>query len=691
MPAEPTIDRRVHWMHSIKVKTWLGVLLIAIVPLVVMSSQVYGTLVDITRDLVIKNNLQAFQRVKAEVDRYVDTYVDLVHLLQRDARLADPTSLQAAAALRQMQQGYDFIDRLVLVASAGIVAPFDAGAASVTPLTAAELHALGQSAPVTFGTGLFYVKAPIAGATPPVVVFAGVSFMKLRKTLENIALGTSFQFYVVSRDGANLLGRPEFPAELARQLVGRPSGTYEVRPPGARMPTQVAVVLPILQYGLRVLILQDADEVYAVLYRIKANSIMAITIIAILAFLLASWFSVRLTRPITAIAERATEIAAGNMRVSVKVDRHDEIGFLAGSFNAMTARVRKKVFELSALYKISDIINHAPTYQKALDDTLAHIVTIFLATRGSIMLLGDSDDQLRLKSVRFFGQIDDEAAAIGPIQEKLALFSGEGIAGRVVQTGEAILSRNCREDERFKPYPAGTEVAPPNTLLCVPLVIKGQPFGVINLADRADAASFSEDDRELLMTIANQLAISIDNAKLHELAITDGMTQLFIHRYFQIKLDDEIKRALRYKEFFSLILFDIDHFKKFNDTYGHQQGDTVLREVARLVKEAVRSTDIPCRYGGEEFAIILPHTTAEQSMIFAERLRQRIEAHQFPGQSEPLHVTISLGVAEFPRQAQDKARVIRITDLALYHCKARGRNCASIYDEGMAQSAGIHA
>ncbi|MFZ2955416.1 MAG: diguanylate cyclase [Candidatus Ozemobacteraceae bacterium] len=693
-PQASAVGRPVHWFHSIRVKTWSGVLLITILPLVVLSWYAYRTLADVTHDLLIKSNLQAFQRVKSEIDQYVQSYVDLIRLLQNDSRFHDPLAPEATDALRQLRQSFEFIEQAAILDASGTILNPGSGfaisaTASQTILPATSLglperaqQALTAPTGVVFSPGMFFIKAPLAVASPSCGLLVRVSFRKLRKTLEGMSLGTSFHFYLLSRNEENLLDQKDFPASLTHRLLSRPYGAYDLFPPGSTIPAQVVIILPILHHGLRVVIIQEASEVYAILVGLKRNFFLVIIFVSLTAGLFGSWFSLRLSRPIVAIANRATEIAGGNLRVSVRVDRQDEIGFLARCFNTMTIKIRKKIFELSALYKISEIINQAPTYQRALDDTLGHIVTIFLAGRGSIMLLGDNDEALHLRSVRSFGQIDIETG-ITSLPQQIVIAGGEGIAGRVVQSGEAILCADCSTDNRFKPYPEGTTAEPPHSMLCVPLVLKGRPFGVINLVDRADPHGFSEDDRDLLATIASQLSVSIDNSKLHELAITDGLTQLFIHRYFQIKLDDEVKRALRYSEFFSLILFDIDHFKKFNDTYGHQQGDTVLKEVARLIKELVRTTDVPCRYGGEEFTIILPHTNAEQGLLFAERVRQKIEAHPFPGQSEPLHVTISLGVAEFPRMTREKQRLVQIADIALYHCKGHGRNCSFIFTDEM--------
>jgi diguanylate cyclase (GGDEF)-like protein len=153
------------------------------------------------------------------------------------------------------------------------------------------------------------------------------------------------------------------------------------------------------------------------------------------------------------------------------------------------------------------------------------------------------------------------------------------------------------------------------------------------------------------------------------------MTGLFSHHFFEKTLDEEMERARRYKATFSLVMFDIDHFKKFNDTYGHVQGDIIIKEIARILTQSVRQVDFPARYGGEEFAVILPSVEAKGALVVAERLRRRVEKHDFPGESGPLHVTISVGVAEFDQEGTYAAtEIVREADKALYQSKERGRN-----------------
>lgn len=161
----------------------------------------------------------------------------------------------------------------------------------------------------------------------------------------------------------------------------------------------------------------------------------------------------------------------------------------------------------------------------------------------------------------------------------------------------------------------------------------------------------------------------------YKLATTDGLTELYNHRYFQEQMTMQVEHAKRYSSEFSMIILDIDFFKKFNDTYGHQSGDAVLRQVAQTLKKNVRATDIACRYGGEEMSIILPNTGQDVAHSTAEKICQRVSSNKFklPGDKE-VKVTISLGVATFPHDGQTPSELIEAADKRLYHAKSNGRN-----------------
>lgn len=170
--------------------------------------------------------------------------------------------------------------------------------------------------------------------------------------------------------------------------------------------------------------------------------------------------------------------------------------------------------------------------------------------------------------------------------------------------------------------------------------------------------------------------------RLRELAVTDGLTGLHNYRYFKDVLNMEIKRAERHKNSLSLIMFDIDSFKHYNDTHGHPAGDKVLQRIASLVSRNIRTIDIAARYGGEEFAIILPNTSAKNATIVAEKIRKLIEYHQFPFQkSQPnKNITISVGVASYPVCGKTFEDLVACADKRLYAAKAEGKN--RVIDKG---------
>ncbi|MDD2716767.1 MAG: diguanylate cyclase [Candidatus Wallbacteria bacterium] len=669
---------KIPFYSSIKLKTLLGIFIIAVTPLVILGVYSFNTLAKLSQDLMITTNLQAVQQVKTEVDNFVSHYMTIMNFLKKDKRLESGNTGQISAAARQIDEEFEFIERIIVTGMDGRV--MGCSTEGTPELTVNEEKLLTSQDEFYFSQGKWLFKVR-AGDQNNALIIATVSFFELRKSLDRIAVGTTFMIFLVTREGDNILETKDFPLELINRMIREPYGAYDINF-GRNEITQVAVVLPLLHYGLKVIVTQEAKEIYSLVTTIKRNVKMAILLAGILAILSGIFFSLQITSPIIFIAGKVNEISDGNLSVRLNLPRKDEIGFLAGCIDNMAEKILKKIFELSALFQISQIISHSSGYQEVLDKILTQLIKLFGARRGSIMLLSDKNDLLKLTSVKLF-RSEDGSIMSGELKEQIEIKYGEGIAGQVVKTGIPVLSVDCSKDPRFKQYVANSNLKPPRTLISVPLVVKDKPFGVINLSDRTDNSSFTASDMELLLTISTQMAISLDNSKLYELAIRDGLTGLYIYRYFQIRLDEEIVRARRYKDPLTLIMVDIDHFKNFNDKFGHQQGDIVLREVAGIIQATARATDIACRYGGEEFGVILPNTAAEQAMILAERLRKKVESYPFPGQDNPLHVTISLGLAEYPKMAGDKGGLISHADIALYSSKSCGRNRTSLYDEDM--------
>ena len=193
---------------------------------------------------------------------------------------------------------------------------------------------------------------------------------------------------------------------------------------------------------------------------------------------------------------------------------------------------------------------------------------------------------------------------------------------------------------------------------------------------------FNQKDLEFITALANQAAIAIDNAKLYELATKDGMTKLYIYRHFYTLLENEIRRCQRYSRNTSLIMMDIDNFKRINDTYGHLTGDTILKRLAAVLQETVRKIDIPARYGGEEFVVILPETDKEDACIIAERIRKNVsEIVVKVNETEDLSPTVSIGVAQYTTDGKEAKELINAADTALYYSKHNGKNVVSVFDK----------
>ena len=219
------------------------------------------------------------------------------------------------------------------------------------------------------------------------------------------------------------------------------------------------------------------------------------------------------------------------------------------------------------------------------------------------------------------------------------------------------------------------------SLLAVPVTTDQELLGVIALLHRSDSA-FDEGDERLLKILASQAAVAIKNAQLYratqQLAVTDGLTKIYNRRYFEEQLTAELARARRHKHCTSLVIIDVDHFKKFNDTHGHLLGDQVLQGVARVLQKSTRETDLVARYGGEEFVVILPETPAEAAVEVAERIRRNIKAHPFWGRAQtPLTVTASVGLASDPLSLLEPKELIDQADKCLYQSKHEGRDRVS--------------
>lgn len=237
-----------------------------------------------------------------------------------------------------------------------------------------------------------------------------------------------------------------------------------------------------------------------------------------------------------------------------------------------------------------------------------------------------------------------------------------------LRAGKAIIDQNIK----LKSY------------LTLPIIIEGRIVGCISLnSDQPNA--FDAQDLQFFSVIGYQMGASLKHiqrlSSIKNIAIYDTLTNLYNRRYFEERFEIETQRAFFSETPLSLIMVDIDHFKKINDTLGHTEGDKVLKEIADLLKKSVRKKDTVARYGGEEFVLILPDAGLEESFMIAERIRRLVENTTFDVGQTQLHLTISLGIANFPsHRVRSKEDLIRIADQALYEAKRGGRNRVCIYN-----------
>ncbi len=255
----------------------------------------------------------------------------------------------------------------------------------------------------------------------------------------------------------------------------------------------------------------------------------------------------------------------------------------------------------------------------------------------------------------------------------------QGLWGWAVTHDEALLCNAAHADPRATLVP-DTPVEPQASIV-LPLHVMNKVIGVLTL-DRLGGKTYSEEEFELVKPFANLAAIAIENASLYEKsqlrAVTDQLTGLYNHGHFQDTLEREVRRCERYGDTFSLLMMDLDHFKRVNDRFGHPRGDHVLRRVAAILSDGSREADFVARYGGEEFAILLPETSPVDARLLAERIRKQVRDIVVEAGDE-FRVSASIGVADFPVCGLDAKTILGAADTALLWAKRRGRNCVLYY------------
>jgi len=338
--------------------------------------------------------------------------------------------------------------------------------------------------------------------------------------------------------------------------------------------------------------------------------------------------------------------------------------------NERTSDLERTQVQIETIYETSRSLGEIHDLDQVLDEILNITKNVLSLEYCSILLYDKEKSCLWLKAKEELGRKFKY-----DVPKKIPL---NGITGSAAQSSKAERIMDVRNDPR---YLSGLEGA--RSELAVPMISRAKVVGVLNVESR-EVGDFTQQDQKVLSVLAGSSAMAIENASLHkrmeELTIVDELTGIFNYRYFNQKLENELKRAKRYHQNLSLIMIDIDSFKRCNDSFGHLFGNLILKKLTEVIKRCIRDVDIFARYGGEEFVVILPQTTKPQAAMIGERIRTCVESTLFKDEKDlhSTHLTVSLGVCCYPESGENAEELIKKVDQALYLAKGEGKNLVRI-------------
>lgn len=408
-------------------------------------------------------------------------------------------------------------------------------------------------------------------------------------------------------------------------------------------------------------------------------------LILIVTLIGAYFFLRRIITPICRLAETATRVGDGDLSASTTIDRNDEIGILAKAFNAMVARLRDQFHNME--HRVAERTTELAQTVRNLEDRSRENAEL---TSMSERLLSCSTEKQVFAAVtqtcKALFPHDAGRAYLVDSDDQLQLAAQWGNNAHLVPEGPAPSCTATRFGKVQRHVPA-TDASRCHQYhdegvasLCIPLQTEDAMIGIIELIptiERGEDVSQVLDNRQPLMTtVVEHAALTVSNLRLRERlrqqSIKDSLTGLFNRRRLEEALASEISRVKRYGGQVGIVMLDVDHFKRINDCYGHDIGDKVLSNVGDLLGRTVRREDIACRYGGEEFTLIIPEADTKGLRALAELVRSRIEAMDLPELAEK--VTVSAGTALYPTHGQDVHSLLKVADIALYEAKQTGRN-----------------
>lgn len=395
--------------------------------------------------------------------------------------------------------------------------------------------------------------------------------------------------------------------------------------------------------------------------------------------------------PISRLKTAVERITRGDMETPIAVKGTDETGDLAKAFETM----RKGMKE--TLGKLQTEISDRKLSAGQLEQRTAEIMR--LNELGSMLQTCLTTEEAYETVTRYAEKLfPDDDGGVFQFRSSRNLLEAVSLWDRSSSVEKAFLPEECMALRLGRVYriddadsgPLCPHVHLPESLgysLCIPMMAQGEAIGILHLEGRHRVAGrpggawkqWMTEKQQFAVAVAEHVSLALSNMKLretlHNLSIRDPLTGLFNRRYMEESLEREVLKAKRYNRPLGVIMIDIDHFKRFNDTFGHEAGDQVMRELGVFLQNHIRQTDIPCRYGGEEFALILPEADILFTQQRAEQIRLGVAAIRVRIQGQTLaEMTISQGVAVFPGNGQTGEELLRAADEALYRAKQQGRN-----------------
>lgn len=360
-------------------------------------------------------------------------------------------------------------------------------------------------------------------------------------------------------------------------------------------------------------------------------------------------------------------------------DANKQISRLNQSLIGKNKELKKEIYNLHNLFEISNELHSILELKRLVNSTLLTLVGQF-SCKSALFLYTLKQNKSYLEVIKTKGlyQKDVEGFSLDRKDILFSYFESHPFPSLIKD-----IKKSIGESTALK------KLSDLKIEIITPVIIQNSIEGLICLGSRVNNQIYHEHELEHISILSNIISIAVANASLYleveQLSYTDGMTDLHNFRYFELRLKEEVVRHKRSNSGLSLLILDVDNFKNFNDTIGHQAGDEVLRKLAHIIRDTSRENDIVARYGGEEFAVILPGIDINGARILSERIREKIENTYFNHEEiQPLgKITVSIGSASMPDDAYDYKDLIYKSDTALFAAKRNGRNQIQAFHTGM--------